>query len=98
MQKDCIILEIRLLKHLKTDFFHIMMDFNKKSQMWSIKKQPNWVRVDEKKFNQMKDQVKKVKDSNLYVRPNRDAYTNINDSHELIRDIQSMVKLIMKKD
>ena len=66
--------------------------------MWSIKKQPNWVRVDEKKFNQMKDQVKKVKDSNLYVRPNRDAYTNINDSHKLIRDIQSMVKLIMKKD
>ena len=51
-----------------------------------------------KNFNQIKDQVKKVKDKNLYVRPNRGAYINVNDSYELIRDRESMVKLLLKKD
>ena len=52
------------------------------------KKLPIWVRVDKKSFNQTKDQAKKVKDKNLYVRPNRGAYINVNHSYELIRDIE----------
>ena len=46
------------------------------------KKLANWVRVDDNFFNQIKDQVKKVKNKNLYVRPNRGSHINLNDSFQ----------------
>ena len=46
------------------------------------------MRVNETFSDRIKDQVKKVKDKNLYVRPNHGAYINVNDSYELIRDIE----------
>ena len=98
MQEVCIMLEISLLKCLKTVFFPFKDGFQEKESHVLNKKLPNWVRANETFSDQIKDQVKKVKDKNLYVRPNRGAYINGNDSYELIRDRESMVKLLLKKD
>ena len=88
MQEVCIMLEISLLKCLKTVFFPFKDGFQEKESHVLNKKLPNWVRANETFSDQIKDQVKKVKDKNLYVRPNRGAQINVNDSYELIRDYE----------
>ena len=35
----------------------------------------------------MKDKVKKVKDKNIYVRPNRGFYISADDSYKLIQEM-----------
>ena len=52
------------------------------------KKLPDGVRVDKKVFNQIKNDVQKVKDKNLYVRPNHGGHINVNDSYKLIRGME----------
>ena len=54
----------------------------------SLKKLPDWVRIDRTTFNQIKDKNKKVKDKNIYVRPDRGLYISANDSYKLIQDIE----------
>ena len=64
------------------------MDFKKKEPDVSLKKLPDWVRIDRTTFNQIKDKNKKVKDKNIYVRPDRGLYISANDSYKLIQDIE----------
>ena len=52
------------------------------------KKLPDWLTVDRTTFNQIKYKVKKVKDKNIYVRPNRGLYISAEDSYKLIQDIE----------
>ena len=54
----------------------------------SNKKLPDWLTVDRTTFNQIKYEVKKVKDKNIYVRPNRGLYISADDSYKLIQDIE----------
>ena len=60
-----------VIKAFEDWVFPFKDEFQEKESDALNKKLPNWVRLDEKMFNQIKDQVKKVKDKNLYVRPNR---------------------------
>ena len=78
--------EIWLLRHLKMEFFRLKW-ISKKMPDVSNKKLPDWVRVDRTTFNQIKDKVKKVKDKNMYVRPNRGFYISADDSYKLIQDM-----------
>ena len=78
--------EIWLLRHLKMELFRLKW-ISKKMPDVSNKKLPYWVRVDRTTFNQMKDKVKKVKDKNIYVRPNRGFYITADDSYKLIQDM-----------
>ena len=82
------ITEISLLGHLRIEFFCLKMDFKKKSQMCLTKNLKDWIRVDRTTFNQIIDEVKKVKDKNIYIRPNRGPYINANDSYKLIQDLE----------
>ena len=62
--------------------------FQKKEPHVSNKKLPDWVRVDRTTFNQIKDKVKKVKDKNIYVRPNCGCYISADDSYKLFQDTE----------
>ena len=42
------------------------------------------VRVDKKTFKKIKDEVKRVKDKNIYVRSNQGSYIRVNNSYKLI--------------
>ena len=53
-----------------------------------VLKLPDSVRVDKKTFKQIKDEVKKVKDKNIYVRSNHDTYIRVNNSYNVIWDIE----------
>ena len=46
------------------------------------------VRVDKKTFKKIKDEVKRVKDKNIYVRSNQGSYIRVNNSYKLIWDIE----------
>ena len=54
----------------------------------SNKKLPDWLTVDRTTVNQIKYEIKKVKDKNIYVRPNRGLYISADDSYKLIQDIE----------
>ena len=97
MQKGSMITEVWLFRHLNMDIFRLKIDFKKKPDL-SNKKLPNCVRVDRTTFNQMKDKVKKVKNKNIYVRPNRGFYISADDSHKLIQDGEITHKEALKKN
>ena len=78
----------KVIEAFEDGVFPLKDRFQEKETDVLHKKLPIWVRVDKKVFNQTKDQDKKVKDKNLYVRPNRGAYIDVNHSYELIRDIE----------
>ena len=91
------ITEVWLFRHLNMDIFRLKIDLKKKPDL-SNKKLPNWVRVDRTTFNQMKDKVKKVKNKNIYVRPNRGFYISADDSHKLIQDGEITHEEALKKN
>ena len=45
--------------------------FQKEESDMSDKALPNWVKVDEKRFNRIKNKIQQVKYKNLQARPNR---------------------------
>ena len=65
----------------------------------SDKSLPNWVKVDERRFNRIKNKIQQAKNKNLQVRPNRGSPISLNESRRLIQDtehckITSVVVLI----
>ena len=56
---------------------------------------PNWVKVDKKRFNGIKNQTPNAKNNNLQARPNRGSPISLNELHKL--KTQSIVKLLLKK-
>ena len=49
---------------------------------------PNWVKVDKKRFNGIKNQTPNAKNNNLQARPNRGSPISLNELHKLIQDIE----------
>ena len=72
----------KVIKAFEDELFPFKGGFQEKESDVLNKKLANWVRIDENFFNQIKDQVKKVKNKNLYVRPNRGSHINLNDSFQ----------------
>ena len=47
---------------------------------------PNWVKVDEERFNKIKNEIEQAE--NLQARPNRGSPMSLNESRRLIQDIE----------
>ena len=75
-----------VIKAFEDGFFLLKDGFQEKEL--DVLKLPDSVRVDKKTFKQIKDEVKKVKDKNIYVRSNQDTYIRVNNSYKLIWDIE----------
>ena len=75
-----------VIKAFEDGFFLIKDEFQEKEL--DVLKLPDSVRVDKKTFKQIKDEVKKVKDKNIYVRSNHDTYIRVNNSYNVIWDIE----------
>ena len=78
------IVEIMSLRHLKTEVFRLRMDFKKKKESdMSDKVLPNWIKVDKKRFNRIKNQIQSAEDNNSHGKPNRSSprITQINSRH-----------------
>ena len=69
------------------DWFFLLKDGFQEKEL-DVLKLPDSVRVDKKAFKQIKDEVKKVKDKNIYVRSNQDTYIRVNNSYKVIWDIE----------
>ena len=75
------------LRHLKTEFFRLTVDFKKKKPDMSDKALPHWVKVSKKKFDTIKNAVQKAKRDNLQARPHHAGPINFHNSNKLIQDI-----------
>ena len=75
-----------VIKAFEDGFFLLKDGFQEKEL--DVLKLPDSVRVDKKTFKQIKDEVKKVKDKNIYVRSNQDTYIRVNNSYKVIWDIE----------
>ena len=75
-----------VIKAFEDGFFLLKDEFQEKEL--DVLKLPDSVRVDKKAFKQIKDEVKKVKDKNIYVRSNQDTYIRVNNSYKVIWDIE----------
>ena len=75
-----------VIKAFEDGFFLLKDGFQEKEL--DVIKLPDSVRVDKKTFKQIKDEVKKVKDKNIYVRSNQDTYIRVNNSYKVIWDIE----------
>ena len=75
-----------VIKAFEDGFFLLKDGFQEKEL--DVLKLPDSVRVDKKAFKQIKDEVKKVKDKNIYVRSNQDTYIRVNNSYKVIWDIE----------
>ena len=56
---------------------------------------PNWVKVNEERFNRIKNEIQQAKTlqaKNLQVRPNRGSPISLNESHGLIQDMKNLNK------
>ena len=71
-----------VIKAFEDGFFLLKDGFQEKEL--DVIKLPDSVRVDKKTFKQIKDEVKKVKDKNIYVRSNQDTYIRVNNSYKVI--------------
>ena len=49
---------------------------------------PNWVKVDEERFNKIKNEIEQAENKNLQARPNRGSPMSLNESRRLIQDIE----------
>ena len=56
----------------------------KKSDM-SDKALPHWVKVDEERFNKIKNEIQHAKNKNLLARPNRGSPIYFGESYKLIQ-------------
>ena len=65
MQRSCIITEIMSLRHLKTEFFCLKMDFKKKGSDMSDKALPDCVKVGKKLFDRITNKFQNAKNNNL---------------------------------
>ena len=54
----------------------------------SDKALPDWVKVDEKRFNVIKNEIQPAKNKNLQARPNRGSPIYFDKSYKLIQDIE----------
>ena len=75
-----------VIKAFEDGFFLLKDGFQEKEL--DVLKLPDSVRVEKKAFKQIKDEVKKVKDKNIYVRSNQDTYIRVNNSYKVIWDIE----------
>ena len=76
---------------MKTGFFRLKMDFIKKKESdVADKALPNWVKVDKKRFDRIKNETQNAKNKNEFVvlGGNGDRI-NANDSYQLIQDIEN---------
>ena len=53
------------LRHLKTEFFHLKMDFKKKGSDMSDKALPDCVKVGKKLFDRITNKFQNTKNNNL---------------------------------
>ena len=84
MQKCCIIAGITSLKH----FFSFKDGFQKEEPDVPDETLPYWVRVEKKRFNTIKNNVKRVKDK--FAVPGGSGFRiYVNDSFQLIQDIEN---------
>ena len=86
MQKSCITTEIMSLRHLKTEFFHLRMDFKKKSQLCPIRNYQIGLKSKKKRFDRIQNKVQNAKNNNLQARPFGN-FINFIESNKLIQEI-----------
>ena len=79
------------LRHLRTKFFRLGMDFKKKKESGtSDKSLPNWVKADKERFNETKNQIPNAaNNNNLQARPQRHCPIYFNESYKLIQDLEN---------
>ena len=91
MQRSCITGTLSL-RHLKTEFFRLKMDFKKKKKKkkresyMAQKALPQWVNVIKKIFDKIENNVQNAKDDNLQARP-PGGVINFIKSNKLIKEI-----------
>ena len=73
---------------MKTEFFRLAMDLKKKEPNLSDESLPNWVKIDKKRFDRIKNQNQNAKNDNLQARPEGGSPTYFNESYKLIQDIE----------
>ena len=75
------------LRHLRTEFFRLKMDFQKKKSNMSDKTLSNRVKLSKKIFNAIKNEIQQAKRNNLQARPQHGSPINFDESYKLIQEI-----------
>ena len=66
----------KVINAFKVGIFLQKDEFQKKEPDASDKTLPDWVKVDRKRFNVMKNQIQNAKKNNLQARPKRGSHTD----------------------
>ena len=61
------------------------------------KKESDWVKVDEERFNKIKNEIQQAKNKNLQARPNRVSPIYFDESYKLIQGIEHSKSKIIKQ-
>ena len=77
----------KVINAFKVGIFPHKDEFQKKEPDASDKTLPDWVKVDRKRFNLMKNQIQNAKKNNIQARPKRGRPIYFNKSYRLIQDI-----------
>ena len=77
----------KVINAFKVGIFLHKDEFQKKEPDASDKTLPDWVKVDRKRFNLMKNQIQNAKKNNIQARPKRGRPFYFNKSYRLIQDI-----------
>ena len=77
-----------VIKAFENGVFPFKDGFRKKESDMSDKALPDWAKVDEKRFNKIKNEIQQAKNKNLQARPNRGSALYFDESYKLIQDIE----------
>ena len=100
MQRRCMVTEMMSLRHLKTDFFHLAMNFKKKKSGMSDKSLRDWVKVGKKSLDRIQNEIQYAKNNNLQARPKDIKHSKIihEKALKIIIDIHNDIKIINDLD
>ena len=76
----------KVIKAFENGFFRFSNGFQKKETGMSDKSLSNWVKVDKKSFDGIKNQIQNAKKNNLQARPEHGSPVYFDESYKLIED------------
>ena len=77
-----------VIKAFENKFFPFKDGFREKESDMSDKALPDWVKVNEERFNKIENEIQQAKNKNLHARPYHGSPIYFDESYKLIQDIE----------